>query len=990
MFYEMIKRKRDAWLARPDCPVLATIQAMVSAAKTGCGLRDIQIDAIKTYLFLKIGCGNKPLAELFSSGAFTSIRLGWDTGVLPFSAHSYLESHPASLALLEFAMYKEEGAKEARAPVLANELCFRPERIDAEKIFSQIFYGVKYSDYLFSLPMGAGKTYLMAAFIYLDLMYAQQEPDNPAFAHNFLILAPSGTKSSIVPSLRTIENFNPAWVVPEPLASNLKRLVKFEIQDSETSAAKSNQVKNPNVQKIARFQPYDEMFGVVLVTNAEKVILDRVALDESGMLIALSDDEKATHANELRATIAKIPSLAILIDEAHHTASQSNKDEEVKLRAVVNSWAESENGVNSVLGFSGTPYLDKRATVDVGNGISFKSEEIANTVYYYPLVRGVADFLKKPIVTIVNGNVTSTGIVRRGVTEFFKEYGDTVYENGCSAKLAIYCGGVACLEEEIYPEVAKTVKKLGMDPAEVILKYHRGSSSAGKTYAEPEGAQLEFEKLDFEFSKKRVILLVQIGKEGWDCRSLTGVVLAQEGDCPKKMVLQTSCRCLRGVDDATTETACIYLNAANGKLLEEQLKQQQHTTLEAFQSGQRDGIVIQRYDRTKKLELPPLPFYQLYVEYGDKVIESTVPVARRLGALKRKLKDFEKDDYITVGDFEEVKKQISTKHGEYADVGFATTYLAWLRQISKESFGILSVDELKTEDKNLRSLFKVISTKDTDGDSVLSPRYRQADIRSAIRRAFWPSRKIEVKERDDLTRASLLDVDYFAAHETETIAAADEKSYIPSQRKCSEIIRADNGGRPVTSSSAEAKKWQTLLDDELAADEPDERLISIYRKRLESARNSVDVDYGKTCHYLPYRTDSAFERKFFADALKTDELRKKGLELYYNGDSPFTEFVIQCYKKVDGQLESVGRYTPDFLILSRDKSRKKVEKCLIVETKGKLYANDPEFIERRKFMESMFKARQNSKSDCPTYEYLYLEEDGPWYSQLVDVIGRFF
>ena len=186
------------------------------------------------------------------------------------------------------------------------------------------------------------------------------------------------------------------------------------------------------------------------------------------------------------------------------------------------------------------------------------------------------------------------------------------------------------------------------------------------------------------------------------------------------------------------------------------------------------------------------------------------------------------------------------------------------------------------------------------------------------------------------------------------------------------------------------KKWQSRLDDELAAEEPDEALISIYRERLESARNSIDADYDKTCHYLPYRTDSAFERKFFADALKTDELRKKGLELYYNGDSPFTEFVIQCYKKVDGQLESVGRYTPDFLILSRDKSRKKVEKCLIVETKGKLYANDPEFIERRKFMEGMFKARQNSKSDCPTYEYLYLEEDGPWYSQLVDVIGRFF
>ena len=36
-----------------------------------------------------------------------------------------------------------------------------------------MFYNVSYADYLISLPMGAGKTYLMAAFIYLDLYFAQ-------------------------------------------------------------------------------------------------------------------------------------------------------------------------------------------------------------------------------------------------------------------------------------------------------------------------------------------------------------------------------------------------------------------------------------------------------------------------------------------------------------------------------------------------------------------------------------------------------------------------------------------------------------------------------------------------------------------------------------------------------------------------------------------------------------------------------------------------
>ncbi len=37
----------------------------------------------------------------------------------------------------------------------------------------------------------------MAAFIYLELYFACNEPENPAFAHNFIIFAPSGLKSSV-------------------------------------------------------------------------------------------------------------------------------------------------------------------------------------------------------------------------------------------------------------------------------------------------------------------------------------------------------------------------------------------------------------------------------------------------------------------------------------------------------------------------------------------------------------------------------------------------------------------------------------------------------------------------------------------------------------------------------------------------------------------------------------------------------------------------
>ncbi|MBQ7650048.1 MAG: hypothetical protein IJS15_03765, partial [Victivallales bacterium] len=101
----------------------------------------------------------------------------------------------------------------------------------------------------------------MAAFIYLDLAFSMQEPDNPLFAKNFLVLAPSGLKSSIVPSLRTIQSFDPSWVVDEPLATQLRREIKFIVLDAESSSAKSNRVRNPNAQTLASLQPFEELSG---------------------------------------------------------------------------------------------------------------------------------------------------------------------------------------------------------------------------------------------------------------------------------------------------------------------------------------------------------------------------------------------------------------------------------------------------------------------------------------------------------------------------------------------------------------------------------------------------------------------------------------------------------------------------------------------------------------------------------------------------------
>ena len=62
------------------------------------------------------------------------------------------------------------------------------------------------------------------------------------------------------------------------------------------------------MQKIANHQPLSELFGLVAVTNAEKVILDRIQEVEGQIsFYDESDDEKDRQANELRNLIGNSP-----------------------------------------------------------------------------------------------------------------------------------------------------------------------------------------------------------------------------------------------------------------------------------------------------------------------------------------------------------------------------------------------------------------------------------------------------------------------------------------------------------------------------------------------------------------------------------------------------------------------------------------------------------------------------------------------------------
>lgn len=931
MFYKMIEDKRNQWLSSAECTITSLIDYIV---KTG-QMRDAQIEAIKTYLFLKIACEGKPLATLFKKGVFNSLDL--NALELSQSTREYLLVHPSAAALFEYACLKIDNNEQVSVK-LEKTIKKDPDSIDYDKVWDDVFYGVSYTDYLFSLPMGAGKTYLMAAFIYLDLYFAMNEPHNAAFAHNFIIFAPSGLKSSVVPSLKTIQNFNPAWILPEPAAKDIRRMISFEVLDQSKTEKKSNKTRNPNVQKIANHQPLSELFGLVAVTNAEKVILDRIE-EKNGQISMFeeSDDEKDWQANELRNLIGKLPSLSIFIDEVHHAVS-----DEIKLRAVVSKWAKN-NTVNSVIGFSGTPYLEKAEKVRISNDLAVGTAEIANIVYYYPLIDGVGNFLKRPVVKIAE-IADSTRIVENGIRLFFDTYKDTIYEGGLSAKLGIYCGTIEKLEEVVYPLVSRITAEYGIS-ADAILKFHKGN----KQYPQPADSQMQFDILDKSFSKIRVVLLVQIGKEGWDCKSLTGIILSREGDCPKNMVLQTSCRCLRQVVKGSPETALIYLNDGNAEKLNAQLLQQHHISLKEFSEANNEKTVLRRYDRTAYLKLPKVDFYQLKINYESLVIEEADIVGGISASAENAVVSA---DIIKTTDFS--MKDISIAVDDNERGNEPASFTTWLYRITKGSFGFVTMEQLRPYTETLNVIFEKI-TYINDGVRCFSSKYNRALIEANIRKAFCDKCSFSTREELIPETANLLNIANF----TSTVQTDKPQDYYPDAKTVENIILDDKGKLKVN------PKVQQLI--ELAKATGNTDFAETLRKQ-----NTSHPQKNRSFHYLPYRTDSAFEQTFLSEVLGLDDIASLGLEVYYNGDRSMTEFKIKCYKNAKGKWSYVGLYTPDFLIIKRKEG--KIHKAIIVETKGDIYKNDPAFKDKRTFMETEFAKKNDEAFGYQRFDYLYLED----------------
>ena len=867
MFYELIKIKMNDWCKSNDCKIKSVIDYIVKQDK----MRDAQIEAIKLYLFFKIYCKNLPLPKLFEQGYFIR-NIDIDSMPLSKQFREFLYTNNSARQLYEIAISDDKYKS------LKKEIENKYDVLDYRNIFADFFHNVSYADYIYSLPMGAGKTFLMAAFMYLDLYFALNEPYNRAFAHNFIVLAPSGLKSSIIPSLKNIKNFDVSWILPEPTATNLKNMIKYEILDEVKTGNKSNKIKNPNVQKIAQYQPYKDMFGVVFLTNAEKVILDKFEVVNQQTYIDFETSNNEINlgykiANELRETISKIPNKAIFIDEVHHAAS-----EDIRLRQVVTNWTRNGN-ICEVVGFSGTPFLDKKEKFKITDTLSIENENISNTIYYYPLIKGIDNFLKKPKIVASSDN-NSLNIIKEGLDEFFDKYLNVTY-NGLTSKIAIYSGKIETLEEQVYPFVAEYVSALGMNPNEVILKYHGGN----KEYSLPKENELEFMSLNTKLSKKRIILLVGIGKEGWDCSSLTGVILSQKGCCPKKMILQTTCRCLRQVIKGEKETALIYLNSDNEKELSSQLKKNQHITIKELETGANTfSNIIERHNRMDKLNIPNIDYYRFNLKYEEEITKE----AQTSKELKKILSNPKIKENILIKEII-LTGEVVDKNINEIIYGDSITFNKWLLNISKESFGFISLVDLKKYEKELKNIYDKITVNNS-----LNMTYNHQLINSLIRTSFYDKRKLKTTKEEIPESASILSIKDIPSIECEDI----ELQY-PDDIIVKEILDKDNNIN--NKIDLEALSKEELI--RLAKENP-EVLTNMTKDESNESKLS-----NRTFHYLPYVfNQSSFEKNFLQDVLTLNKFKNSNLEIYYNGDHNISSFRIECFKSEDNKIKKVGLY----------------------------------------------------------------------------------
>lgn len=320
------------------------------------------------------------------------------------------------------------------------------------------------------------------------------------------------------------------------------------IDDSDFNIVISNTQKIIVKKKRKEPKPSEILFG-------SGSLLSSIYGDENGDTDDAWDDASLMD-NQRFKKLCRLPQLGVYVDEAHHLFGADLEKQirkktanKTSLRDTINMLAE-RTSIVACYNYTGTPYVNKQVLPEV--------------VYAYGLRESIWNGYLKDADPIAFENVKDTEFLRMAVTTFWERYGGKTYE-GLNPKLAIYASRVEEAVNEVRPALEEILADLGIPASSILV-------NVGETkYTKDEDIR-NFNDLDVQGSQgneKQFIILVDKGKEGWNCRSLFGVAMFRNPNS-KIFVLQATMRCLRTITDDRL-TATVFLSRENYDTLDDEL-----------------------------------------------------------------------------------------------------------------------------------------------------------------------------------------------------------------------------------------------------------------------------------------------------------------------------------------------------------------------------------------------------------------------------------
>lgn len=506
-------------------------------------LRRPQFEALEMYVFLKEFMHNAKVEQLFAD---------W------YNQKGKFEG-------------RVKGGFNTEGPQATLELGDAVELKNYEAVLRKIKANSRpYANYIFALTMGTGKTLLMATCIFYEFLLANKYPKNKLYCHNALIFAPDKT---VLQSLREMESFEFSKVVPKEYADLFAAHVRFHFLDEAGTSLST----------------FDGSRFNIVVSNSQKIILKRSHAEKTASEQLFQEPEKkatgdvydelddlygfdhmATEdelkTNQRFEKLSRLPQLGIYVDEAHHAFGQhlakdmgvglTKAQQQNSLRTTIDQLAvnldKAGTHVVACYNYTGTPYIGKDVLPEV--------------VYAFNLRDAIREkYLKIPKLHCYT-NTRSSDFIKIVVKDFLAAV-DGLQPEGLLPKLAFFASSIDELTNELKPALEEELLTHGIPLDRILVNVGDESITSNDDIR-------HFNNLDVPNSvggtQKQFILLVNKGREGWNCRSLFGVAMYRSPKS-KVFVLQATMRCLRAIGD-TQHIGSVFLSEENYEILNTELQ----------------------------------------------------------------------------------------------------------------------------------------------------------------------------------------------------------------------------------------------------------------------------------------------------------------------------------------------------------------------------------------------------------------------------------